>query len=97
MNVEEYLTKDERSKLIQEINSLADVGFAIKDRDTGAILAEKDNLPERPAFFARAKLWRVVQSIVRAVFLPQLLRGDLYFTDDKGGKYYLGVAKTVIQ
>lgn len=92
----EFFTDKERNDIFLEIKNLSDVGIVIFDRDTKGKL-DKSPLSDRSAFFAKAKMWRIVQGIVRAVFLDQIVAGKLYFTDEKGGKYFLNNKATLFQ
>ena len=84
---EEYFTPEERAKLLSAIKELSDLGITILDRDTKHPLPKQGELTDRSAFFAKAKLWRVVKEIVREVFLQQLIDKKIFFSDGNGTSY----------
>lgn len=85
----DFFTPQERAALLMEIKALSDVDIVVYSRGTREPLYKDDFLSDRVAFFAKAKLWRVVQGIVRGVFLPALKARRLHFTDEHGNQYFL--------
>ncbi len=88
----EFFTPQERAALLRELKSLSDVDIVVYSRGTKEPLRDSDVLSDRVAFFAKAKLWRVVQGIIRAVFLEPMISGHLYLTNSEGDVFYLSKA-----
>lgn len=83
----EFFTQEERESVLEAINSLSNVDLVIFDRDTGKILPGKISLTDRETFFAKAKVWRVVETIITELFLEQLINKKLVFKKD--GESYI--------
>lgn len=77
--MEEYFTQKERDDLLTSLKDLSNVDIFIKDRDKGNPLHMFVQLPDRAAFFGKAKLWHVVKVIIQTLFLDDLINGKLSF------------------
>uniref|UniRef100_A0A6M3LKZ4 Uncharacterized protein n=1 Tax=viral metagenome TaxID=1070528 RepID=A0A6M3LKZ4_9ZZZZ len=86
----EYFTAEERSAVLQSLKNLADVKVLVVDRDDSipkGTLARKVDLSDREAFFAKAKLWRIIETIIVELFLKKLIAKELFFKDSDGTYY----------
>ena len=85
---EEFFTQDERNTVLAALGELSDVDIKILSRDNNKItLSNLSDLSDRSAFFAKAKLWRVIETIIREVYLDKLIDRELHFKD-RNGIYY---------
>jgi hypothetical protein len=75
----DFFTEAERHELLLKMVDLSNVGIRIKDRDGGRDLCYNSELTDRQAFFGKAKMWKVVQGVVEALFLEKLIAGELNF------------------
>ena len=86
---EEFFTQDERNTVLAALGELSDVDIKILNRDNNnkITLSNLSDLSDRSAFFAKVKLWRVIETIIREVYLDKLIDREIHFKDRNGIHY----------
>ena len=80
-----YFTDEEVAAVKNAMKSISDVGFSVKSYQT--------NDPQMKAFFDKAKLWRVVKTIIQQVYITRLASGKMFLNDPDGNEYKLVMRK----
>jgi len=79
MKNEPYFTKDELAAVREALNGVSKVGIIIDSYPTDD--------EQKQAFFDKAKLWRVIERIISALYIKRLSEGKMFLHDSLGSEY----------
>ena len=75
----EYFTETEMNEVEKALKDIATVGVNIAPLS--------DDSRQRRVFFDKARLWHVINEVVRVLYLDKLKSGNHFFLDSKENKY----------
>jgi hypothetical protein len=80
-----YFTQEEVATVKKAMMALSNVGFNVKSYQTSD--------PQMKAFFDKAKLWRVVKTIIQELYIARLASGKMFLRDPDGNEYRIVMKK----
>ena len=75
----EYFTPEEVKEISKAMGEISGIGFSIS--------SYKSTDPQMKAFFNKAKLWRVIKTIISNLYIKRLSDGKMFLKDTDGNEY----------
>jgi len=75
----EYFTPEEVKEINKAMGEISGIGFSIS--------SYKSTDPQMKAFFNKAKLWRVIKTIISNLYIKRLSDGKMFLKDTDGNEY----------
>jgi hypothetical protein len=80
-----YFTEEEVNAVKKAMKTLSGVGFSVPSYQT--------NDPQMKVFFDKAKLWRVIKTIIQELYIKRLGEGKMFLNDPEGNEYRIIMKK----
>jgi hypothetical protein len=82
---QDYFTTEELKSIGKSMGAISSVGFSITSYQT--------SYPQMKAFFNKAKLWRVIKTIIQELYITRLASGKMFLKDMDGNEYRVVMKK----
>ena len=75
----EYFTPEEVKEINKAMGEISGVGFSVRSYKSADL--------QMKAFFNKAKLWRVIKTIISSLYIKRLSDGKMFLKDTDGNEY----------